>query len=155
MACLQADINFSTVALAAAVAKSLVGVKAPANQAIFIMEVAVSFDGATSSNPSVVVDLGRCTFATNSPGTASTTYTPSKKDPGRGETPQSAGAVNWTTEPTVITPFRTIDVPQFGGVYHYICPITAPLVVAGGQGFVVRANSPQVVNASGFVEFEE
>ncbi len=155
MAALQAEVNFSSVALTAATAKSLAGFKAPANQVVKLLEMAVSFDGVTVANPSAVVDLCRSTFATNAPGTGSPSYTPGKKDPGRAETVQATAAVNWSSEPTVLTVYRTLDVPQFGGMYHYICPLTSPILVVGGQGMVLRVNSPQAVNSSGFLSFEE
>lgn len=40
-------------------------------------------------------------------------------------------------------------------MYHYIVPFAAPWVVIGGQGFVVRQTSPNNVNSTGAVEFEE
>lgn len=155
MAYLQAEVNYFTVALTAATAKSVAGVAAATNQAIKVLETSISFDGATSTNAPAVVDIARCTFATNAAGTNSTTVTPAKKDPGRAETVQTTGGKNWTTEPTVITVFRSIDVGQYNGLYHYIAPFAAPLIVVGGQGLVIRANSPNNVNCSGAIEFEE
>lgn len=155
MAFLQAEAGFTTLAFVATTAKSAVGVKAPTNQAIKILEEKVSFDGSTSSNAPAVVDFCRCTFATNAPGTASTSLTPAKRDPGRAETVQSTAAFGWTTEPTVITVQTSIDIPQFNGVYHYIVPFAAPIIVAGGQGYVIRVTSPNNVNGSGGLLFEE
>lgn len=155
MAMLQFEVNWLTVALTAATAKSVAGVKAAANQVVKILEVSVSHDGSTSSNAPDVTDFGRCTFATNSPGTNSTTLTPGKKDPGRAETIQATAAHTWTTEPTVITAFRSINLAQYNGLYHYIVPFAAPWLVVGGQGFVVRQNSPNNVNSTGAIECEE
>jgi hypothetical protein len=155
MAFLQAEVAWTTIALTATTAKSVGGLKAPSNQVVKILEVSASHDGSTSSNAPDVTDIGRCTFATNAPGTNSTSYTPGKKDPGRGETVQTTAATNWTTEPTVITVFRSINLAQYNGLYHYISPFANPFVVIGGQGLVLRQNSPNNCNSSGTIEFEE
>lgn len=155
MAFLFADVNFRSIALAAAVAKSVVGVKAPSNQVVRIHEIAISFDGVTVANAPVVVDINRCTFATNSPGTNSTSFTPLKRDPGRQETVQTTGGLNWSTEPTVLTAQQSIDVPEFNGLYHLIIPFTVPLLIVGGQGLVITCTSPAIVNCTGHLTFEE
>ncbi len=155
MAFLFADVNFRTVALAVATAKTVVGIKAPTNQVVRVHEIAISFDGAVSTNAPVIVDINRVTFATNGPGTNSTTATPAKRDPGRAETVQTTAAYNWTTEPTVLTAQQSIDIPQFNGVYHLIIPFTVPLIVVGGQGLCITCNSPTVVNCTGHITFEE
>lgn len=157
MSAMQVDVNFRNIALAAATAKTVVGVKAPANQVLKILEIAISFDGVTAGNAAVVVDINRCTFATNGPGTNSTSFTMAngKRDPGRQETVQTTGATNWTTEPTVLTTNQSIDVPEFNGVYHLILPLNAPIIVPGGQGLVITCTSPAAVNCSGHLTFEE
>ncbi len=155
MAANPCDVNFSAVALTASTARTVAGVKAATNVALKILEAAASFDGATSSNAPALVDFARCTFATNSPGTNSTSYTPVKREPGRAETVQATAAHTWTTEPTVVTAQGTKYVGQFNGLYHYIMPFSSPMIVAGAAGFVIRANSPNNVNASGHITFEE
>jgi hypothetical protein len=149
------DINYGTVAVVTATAKSVVGLKAAANQAVKVLESSVSFDGATSSNAPAVVEFTTSTFATNSPGTASTSVTPTKREPGRAETTQMTAAKTWTTEPTVLTVVRTMDVGQYNGIYHYIHPFSSPQVIAGGAGFVIRITSPNNCNVSGHLTAEE
>lgn len=39
--------------------------------------------------------------------------------------------------------------------YHYINPFASPHIVVGGGGFVVRVTSPNNVNVSGYLCFEE
>lgn len=157
MAMNQFDAPFSSIALSAATAKSVVGVKAASNIALKLLEAAISFDGSTSSYTPAVVDFGRCTFATNSPGTNSTSLTlgNTKRDPGRQETIQATGGYGWTTEPTVITAQHSKDIGQYNGIYHYINPFASPIVIAGGAGFVIRANSPNAVNVTGHLTCEE
>lgn len=149
------DVPFSTVALTAATLKSTVGVKAAANVCLKLTEIAVSFDGATSSNAPVVCEQKQSTFATNSPGTNSTSVTPAKRDTGRAETVQGTAAKNWTTEPTVLTLQRSIDIGQFNGAMHNIYTFDSPFIVIGGQGFVHCLTTPNNVNTSGFLTGEE
>ena len=156
MAAIYATVPFATVALTATTAKSVAGVNPAANFRVRLLEYKVSFDGANSANAPVVVDLNMCTFATNAPGTASTSVTPTPKDQDVSETLQTAAAKNWTSEPTVQTTIMDeTDVGQFNGVYHYICPFAAPWVLKNAKGAVVRATSPNNVNCSGKLEYEE
>jgi hypothetical protein len=154
MAFLQAELPWLTVAVTNA-NKTVAGFKTPTNQVVKVLEVLCSHDGNTSGNTPDITDLARCTFGNNAPGTNSTTVTLGKKDPGRAESVQTSGATTWTTEPTTVTPFRSFNLPQYNGLYHHILPFAAPLIVVGGQGFVVRQNSPNAVNSSGHMEFEE
>lgn len=149
------DVPASTVALTAATAKSVLGVKAAANVCAKLTEVGASFDGATSSNAPAVCEFMQSTFATNGPGTNSTSVTPAKRDTGRAETIQATAAKNWTTEPTVLTLQRPLDIGQFNGVVVYMHPFAAPFIVIGGQGAVLRVNSPNNVNFTGSLGGEE
>ena len=157
MAGLMVDVNFRSVALSAATAKTVVGIKAPTNQALKIHEICVSFDGADATKAPAVVDINRCTFATNAPGTNSSSFTMAsgKRDPGRQETVQSTGATAWSSEPTVLTALQSVDVPEFNGLYHLIVPFTVPIIVPGGQGIAITITSPAAVNCSGHITFEE
>lgn len=154
MACLQFDAVAPSVAVASAL-QTQVGVKNPAQQAIKILESATSMDGSTSTATPAVVDWCFCTFATNSPGTNSTSITLVAKDNGRPETIQSTAGKTWTTEPTTKTIVRTLDVPQFDGLYHYINPFASPFIAKGGTGFVLQITRSAAVNASSFISAEE
>lgn len=149
---LQANLPWSVIALSASTAKTVGSVQAAANQPLKILEASVSHDGATSTNGPAVVDFARCTFGTA--GTATGT-TPLKKDPGRAETIQTTGKTNYSAEPTTITPQWSEEVAQYNGLYHYITPQGAPIIVVGGAGFAVRETSPNSVNSCGKIEFEE
>lgn len=116
MAYNQVDVVANTVALTAATPKSVVGLLAATNVCVKVTEAKTSFDGATSSNAPAVVEFMQSTFATNGPGTNSTSVTPAKRDTGRGETVQMTAAKTWTTEPTVLTAQWVMDVGQFNGV---------------------------------------
>jgi hypothetical protein len=155
MAYLQFVLPWTTVALAAGVAKTVGAVKSAANQPVRILEVLASHDGNTSGNAPDITDFARDTFGTA--GTSSS-QTPGKKDPGRAETIQTSGTNAYTAESTTITPIWSVNLAQYNGLYHYIVPFAAPLLVAPGgtaAGFCVRQNSPNVVNSSGKIEAEE
>jgi hypothetical protein len=146
MACNQFDVPASTVACVAATPKSVLGSKAAANVCVKLTEVGASFDGATSSNAPAVCEFMQATFATNAPGTNSTTVTPAKRDTGRAETVQGTHAKTWTVEPTVLTLQRPLDIGQFNGVVVYMHPFASPFVIIGGQGAALRITSPNNVN---------
>jgi hypothetical protein len=146
----------ASVALTANTVQTVLGVKSPgANVPLRILEASVSFDGATSSNAPALVEFCTCTFATVSPGTNSTSVTPVKRNQSMSETVQSTSAKTWTVEPTVVTPFRQLLIPQYDGVYHYINPKDLPYIIKGGTGFTIRITSPNNVNFNGHITAEE
>ena len=155
MAYNQFDVPATTVAITAATAKSVVGIKAATNVCVKVTEVSVSFDGATSTNAPAVCEFMQSTFGANPPGTASTSVTPPKRDTGRAETIQATAAKTWTTEPTTLALQRTLDVGQYNGVVVYMHPFASPFIVIGGQGCVNRITSPNNVNFSGGLVAEE
>lgn len=156
MAANQFDVPFRSVALTAATAKTVIGVKAATNVALKLLEAAGTFDGATSTNAAAVVDFNRCSFTSSSPGTNSTAISsPPKREPGRAETIQATAAHTWTTEPAALTAQFSKDVPQFQGIYHYVHPFSSPHIIVGGQGFVVTITSPNTVNTTGHLTCEE
>lgn len=152
MAFLQAYVPTTTVSCVAATPKTILSIAAAANQVDKILEQKVSHDGATSTNAPDLTEFGRCTFGAAGTGTS---VTPSKKDPGRAETIQTTALKNYSAEPTTITAIDPSNIPQYNGLYHYLTPDSRPLIVVGGQGWVIRVTSPNTVNACGRIEFEE
>ena len=65
--CGYSVVTTADVALAAATAKSVIGVKGHANFGIDLTYAAIGFDGVTASAIPGLVELCYCTFATNSP----------------------------------------------------------------------------------------
>lgn len=155
MAGIRFDVPVTTDALTATTAKSVVGSKAATNVRLKVTGVGMSFDGATSSNAPAVCAFMQATFATNGPGTNSTSVTPSKRDTGCAETIQSTHAKTWTTEPTVLTVQQVLDVGQFNGSVVIMHPFADPFVVIGAQGCVLRITSPNNVNGSHYLTEEE
>src|SRR6266567_4455876 len=66
----------AVVALTATVAKSVIGVQAPAQFGCDLKKLRLGFDGVTASAIPVQIEICQATFATNPPGTASTAITP-------------------------------------------------------------------------------
>jgi hypothetical protein len=135
----------AAVALAAATAKSVLGVKAHANSGLLVTRFSVAFDGVTASAVPVFIELCYSTFATNSPGTASTTVTPLQRS-GRSLAVGFTAAKTWTTEPTVLTTLRSFDLTPNGGVLMYDYPLGTEPDCNLAEGFVIRVTAPAVVN---------
>jgi hypothetical protein len=129
------------VALAAAgTVKSILGVAGNANFGVILKELWLDFDGITSSNNSVKLAVARCTFATNPPGTNSTTVTV-KQSSGRHAATGFAAGKSWTSEPTGI---ESVAEEEFSldpnkGMLRYPWPLGDEPDSALGEGWLLRA----------------
>jgi hypothetical protein len=143
----------AAVALVANTAKTVVGVLAPAQFGVDWTGFDMSFDGVTASAVPVLVELCSVTFATNPPGTNSTSITLTQ-DYGRAITAGFTAAYNWTAEPTVVTPFDAFDLTPNGGtiVRDFMQGRTPDSAVS--TGFAIRLTAPAVVNCRGTLHFE-
>jgi len=124
------------------------GVQCPAQQAVTLDEVDVGFDGTNSANGPGIIDIGHCTFATNPPGTNSTSVTPVKSDSARTETVQSTCGKTWTTQPTVITIWKSFLCPVYMGSALAPLPLLKPMIAKGGGGIVLSSTLPASVTAN-------
>jgi hypothetical protein len=135
------------VALTAATTKSILGVKAHANSGLDLLEIAIHALASGSSAPGfepVLVELCYATWATNSPGTNSTTVTPVQRY-GRVLTAGFTAARTWTAEPTTLTPIGEFMVhPQTG--WQQWPPFGATPDCALAEGFVLRCNSDNALS---------
>jgi hypothetical protein len=142
------DTEGTPVALAAGVAKTVVGVKAHANSGLMLCGFTLGFDGISAAAVPALVEVCYCTWATNSPGTASTGTTIRQLN-GRSLTAGFTGGRAWTTEPTVLTHIM----PEFtmspnGGNIVYNWPLGTEPDSALAEGFAIRLKAPAVVNIS-------
>lgn len=137
----------SAVAMSAATARTVLGVKAHANSGLQLMEFAVSFDGVTASAVPAFVEIGYCTFATNSPGTNSTSCT-ARQRYGRVLTAGFTAAHSWTAgnEPTTITVGHAFYVPVFMGLVVKQFPLGQEFDTALAEGLIIRVTAPATVN---------
>lgn len=147
----MANLAFANSAKSVASTSTLttqLGVKNAANQAITLDELDIGFDGTNSANGPAIVDIASCTFATNSPGTNSSSGTAHPSDTGRPETVQSTVGNTWTAQPTVITIWKSIIVPTYMGSALAPTPLMKPQILKGGNGTVVDVTLPNTVTAN-------
>lgn len=129
------------VALAAAgTLKSILGVAGNANFGVVLKEVWLDFDGVAAADKPVKLLVARCTFATNGPGTNSTSTTVKQSNGRHAATGFTAGK-GWTAEPTVI---ETVAEEEFSldpnkGMFRYPWPLSEEPDSALGEGWVLRA----------------
>lgn len=133
------------VALAANAAKSVLGVKAHANSGLLLSNLRLGFDSVTTTAVPVAVEICQCSWATNSPGTASTSTTPRQRS-GRAMTAQFTSGKNWTTEPTALVVVDEFFLSVFMSTVLYDIPLGGELDCDVSTGFVVRITT---VTASG------
>jgi hypothetical protein len=147
--------NATTNNLVAATAKSILGVSGTSGFGVNLLGFKVSFDGTTASATPVLIELCAATFATNGPGTNSTTITP-VQERGRTITPGFTAAYGWTAanEPTVLTVLESFRVTPNGGCLIYDYPLEASPDSPASNGFVIRCTTASVaVNVWGDMKF--
>jgi hypothetical protein len=149
-------VPFSVVATSST-AKTVVGAQCAAQIPIRVFGYNLGFDGVNSGQGNAICEFCHTTFATNPPGTNSTSVTLANFDDGRPETAQTTGGKNWTTEPTVITVTETAMIPVYMGSAIVFVPLTTPFVAKGGSGASVRVTQQSGVtgNAGGALKIEE
>lgn len=140
------------VALTAATAKTILGIKGHANFGLDLVRVALAFDGVTSTAVPVLVEVCYCTWATNSPGTASTSVTPAQKY-GRVTAVGATAGKTWTTEPTTLTPFDEFLYHPQSGKDAWV-PLGMFPDSAVAEGFAIRCTAPAAVNVRATIDFE-
>ena len=145
----------TATALVAATAKTLVSLISGANRVPLLTEFGIGFDGVTASAVPVLVEVGFSTQATA--GTPGTSPTPTLIR-GKGAA-QSTAAVDYTAEPTAITPHKHWLVTPNGGLLVIQSPLgrEAEADPSGGtnKAQVLRATAPAGVNARAYFEMEE
>ena len=141
-------VTGGAVALSAATAKTILGWKAHANSGLLLCDYEVSFDGVTASAVPVLVEICYCTWATNAPGTNSTSVTPVQRS-GRVLTVGATAGKTWTAEPTVISVIREKLLTPNGGLVMFNYPLGTEPDCALGEGFAIRCTAPATVNVRG------
>jgi len=148
---MKTGYSFSTegaVALAAGVAESVFGIKGNAAFGVDWLGFRLGFDGVTASAVPVTVELCYATFATNSPGTNSTSVT-IRTNYGRAVASGMTAAKNWVAEPTVLTVFDEFVLTPNGGLIVREFPRDRTPDSAFAEGFVVRCTAAAIVNLRG------
>lgn len=137
------------VALTAATARSVLGIRGGSAFGLDLAMWSVSFDASGSSAPTnepVLCELCYCTFATNAPGTNSTTETPLQLA-GRVMTHGMTAASAWTAgnEPTVLSVLDEYLCHAQTGFKEFM-GLGQEFDTALNEGFVIRVTSPAAVN---------
>lgn len=135
----------AAVALVAATPKTVWGVKAHANSGLLLRKLKLSSDGIASSAIPILVEVCYSTWATNSPGTSSTSTTPRQKN-GRVLTAGFTSGRNWTSEPTALTVLDEFLLSAFMGNVWNDIPLGDEYDCALGEGFCARLTAPAAVN---------
>jgi hypothetical protein len=141
------------VALGAGTAKTIMGIKAGTTFILDWRGYRVAFDGVTASAVPALIEPATCTFATNAPGTASTSTT--VKNPyGRQVASGMTSAKTWTTEPTVVTAVDEFLLTPNAGLVIYDWPLGESPDTGLGEGVGVRVTAPAIVNVRGSMDVE-
>lgn len=131
------------VALSAATKKTVVGVKAHANSGLLLVGFSVSFADTNAAEVPALVEVSYSTWASNSPGTNSTSGTPVQIN-GRSMTAGFTHGYNWTAQPTVITSlvYPTFVLTPNGGTLVYNWPLGTEPDCALAEGFAISITAP-------------
>jgi hypothetical protein len=134
--------SLSSNALTASATRTVVGVKSGAAFGLQVVKWGFSFNGSAAA-AGIECQLVYSTWATNAPGTASTSIT-ATQDYGRVLTNGITGAGHWTTEPTALTVIESKFIQQ-SGAYEWSVPLGKEPDCALGEGFAVRVITPAAV----------
>jgi hypothetical protein len=131
------------ISLAANVTQSILGVKSGAAFGLIVKKLSLGSRASGSTAPTAIpllVEVCYCTWATNSPGTASTSETPSQTY-GRVLAHGTTAASAWSTEPTALTVLDEFALhPQQG--YKEAFPLGEEFDCDLAHGFVIRVTNP-------------
>lgn len=143
------------VALSAATAKTVIGVKAHANSGLQLKGFEVAFDGVTASAVPVLVEVCYCSWGANSPGTNSTSTTP-RQNYGRVLTAGFTSGKTWTAgnEPTTLTVLKEFLMAPDKGLIAYQYPLGLEPDCALAEGFAIRITAPAIVNVRSSMNVE-
>lgn len=139
------------IALTAATAKTILNVINAANSLIRLTEMAVSFDGVSSTAEPVTVELCSSTQATAGTSTSHTIV----QVRGPTRTVQATAARNYTAEPTALTVIKRWLVHPQTGLFVQFPLGREPEQVTTAAGLCIRCTAPAGVNAQAYIEFEE
>lgn len=133
--------NAVVASASATTAKTILGVKAHANSGLLLKGFSIDFDGVTASEKPIFVEINYITWASNSPGTNSTSETPVQTS-GRVLTAGFTAGRNWTSEPTTQTLIEPFDLDPNKGLFAYDWALGDEFDSALAEGFCIRCTVP-------------
>lgn len=143
----------AAVALAAATRTAVLGHRSGATFGLEWVKGGIYFDGVTASAVPVLVEFCHSTFATNAPGTASTTVTPVQTY-GRVLASGQTAARTWTALPTVLTVIQERLITPNAGVWEWENFEKARADCGLNEGFVIACTAPAIVNCRAGIDVE-
>lgn len=133
--------------------QTAIGVTGASDFGLMLKKFKIGAAGVVATNPSGIVRLFSATFATNAPGTNSTTSAPVQVN-GRTLASGCTGAYQWTTEPTVKTYVDEFPITPNGGTVMYDYPLgDEPDTPALASGFGIEITFSVAVPISGTLWF--
>lgn len=144
-------VTQADVALVAGTPKTVLGVLAPATFGTDLTSFEIGLLGNTAGQVPGRVELCYATFATNPPGTNSTSATV-QQTYGRVIAAGFTAAYDWSVEPTVLSVLQVWPLAVTGGLVIYDLPVSYDSDVA--DGFVLRVTSPNIVNVRASLHIE-
>ena len=142
--------TLADVALTAGVAKTVIGLRAPAGRQVVLSSFVVSFDGTNAASEGVVVQLLRGDASV--PGT-STAATP-RQETGPAVDAATLAGKDYTAEPGVLLVIREYLVNPTGFLDREFPLDREPDSALGGHLYL-RCASPGPVNVRASLTFEE
>jgi hypothetical protein len=132
----------------------ILGVLSGSAFGIDLQRAGISFDGVSVTQVPVLVELCYCTFATNPPGTNSTSVTPVQEG-GRVIAHGTTAARNWSNAnlPTVLTVLDEMYIHAQSGIWIPF-PFGGSWDSDVSDGFVICATAPAAVNARAAMDWE-
>lgn len=147
----------AAVALVGGAAKTVLAVLAPSQFGVDLRGFEIAFDGVTTTDKSVAIEICTISAATNStPGTANTNENANiVQIYGRSITTGFTAFSGSTSEPTVLVPIKILLVTPNGGTYDYDWPLGETPDNAVSTGFAIRCTAPtNAVNVRASLRWE-
>lgn len=145
------------VPLVAATAKTVLAVLAPATFGVDLRGFEIAFDGVTTTDKPVLIEICTLSAATNStPGTGNTSESANiQQIYGRAITVGFTAFSASTAEPTVLVPVKILRLTPNGGTYDYDWPLGETPDNAVSTGFAIRCTAPtSAVNVRSSLRWE-
>lgn len=140
-----------SVSLAAATAKTVLNIIAPATFGIDLRSIAISFDGVTASNVPVLVEL--CSSTQGVAGTVGTSPTV-QQGYGRAITAGFTAGAGYSAEPTTLTTIDAWTLSPNGGLVIRDWPLGEGFDQDVSKALAVRLTAPATVNSRVTMKFE-
>jgi hypothetical protein len=145
----RVDTGATAITIPAALTTAI-GIQAGADFGLALKKIHIGFNGVTAANPPITVRLFSATYATNPPGTNSTSSTPIQVNGRTLAATNMLGGTLWTAEPTVKTYIDSWPLTPNGGTVLYDLPLgDEPDTPALGSGFGIELTPGQSVGFIG------